>query len=363
MSRTASPDRPALDRFVLCFDAQEKVCAHFGSPLYAGLCAAVRDAFPTSDGLRALAAGFEGDPLEKVFAIRLLAGVHAQVLAGAGGELARFYPSLGGRATLPEAGPAFVRFVEANAGALAPWLAAVPQTNEVGRSAALLGGFLEIARATRRPLALREIGSSAGLNLFFDRFQYRLGPHRWGDPAAPVRLAAEWRSKAAPAFDTPLQVLSRAGCDLSPVDLEQADARRRLEAYVWPDQLERFETLRAAIALARAEGVHVEAASASSWLARLLASDRDCDRQGAATVVFHSIMWMYLPAAERLAIQRTIEAAGARATPEAPLAWLQLEDGLPRTALKLRLWPHATGERVLAEAHPHAAWIQWHPSP
>ena len=355
-------DRATLDRFTLCFDAQSKICASFGSPLYAELCAAARDALPTSKGLRALAAGFEGDPLEKVFAIRLLAGVHAQVLAGAGGALARFYPSVGGRALLPEAGHAFVHFVEANAEALAPWLAAVPQTNEVGRSAALLGGFLEIARATRLPLALREIGSSAGLNLLFDRFHYEIGPHRWGDPDALVQLGAEWRGTAAPRFDTPLRVSSRAGCDLTPVDLERADARQRLEAYVWPDQVQRFETLRAAIALARATGVRVERSAASEWLARELAPERDAQREGVSTVVFHSIVWMYLPAAERRAIQRTIETAGARASDAAPLAWLQLEDGLPRTALRLRLWPQAPGERVLAESHPHAAWIQWHPA-
>jgi len=74
------------------------------------------------------------------------------------------------------------------------------------------------------------------------------------------------------------------------------------------------------------------------------------------------VMWAYVPAPERERITRTIEVAGTRATREAPLAWVRLEDSSPRTALSLRLWPDAPRERVLADAHPHVAWIQWHPA-
>ena len=62
----------------------------------------------------------------------------------------------------------------------------------------LLPGFLPIARETGLPLALHEIGSSAGLNLLFDRFHYRYGDVEWGDPASPVRLAPEVRGNPVP---------------------------------------------------------------------------------------------------------------------------------------------------------------------
>ena len=50
-----------------------------------------------------------------------------------------------------------------------------PQTNEVRRSACLIGGFLTIARESGLPLRCFEVGASAGLNQLWDRFHYRLG--------------------------------------------------------------------------------------------------------------------------------------------------------------------------------------------
>jgi len=348
---------PALARAGEAFDVQARFCRALGSPLYAELCGALRDALPRRPALRALATGFPEDPLRGLLALRLLGGVHALVLAGEAPELARHYPSAGGSPEHPAAGLALLELIERSRERLEPWLASVPQTNEVRRSAALLCGFLEIAARTRLPLALREIGSSAGLNLLFDRFHYALGPRRWGDPASPVRLVAEWQGEGGPPFEAPLEVASRGGCDLAPIRIDDPEARQRLAAYVWPDQPERLANLRAAIELAQEAGVAVEARGAAPWLARELAPTRE----DVTTVVFHSSMWIYLEPEEREAIRREIEAAGARASERAPLAWLQLEDGAPRIALRLRLWPFSPEERVLADAHPHAAWIRWWP--
>src|SRR5207253_1719152 len=76
---------------------------------------------------------------------------------------------------------------------LTAFLDSPPQTNEVSRSAALLPGYLAIARLAGLPLAIREIGASAGLNLFFDRYSYDYGRFGWGEPAARTRIACEWR--------------------------------------------------------------------------------------------------------------------------------------------------------------------------
>ena len=352
--RDTSPERAAR-----AFDVQARVCHALGSPLYAELCGVLRDALPRSPALSALAAGFAGDPLRDLLALRLLGGVHALVLAGEAPELARHYPSAGGIPEHPAAGLALLALIERERERLRPWLASVPQTNEVRRSAALLCGFLEIAARTRLPLALREIGASAGLNLLFDRFHYELGPRRWGNPSSPVHLAAQWQGGGGPPLEALIAVASRRGCDLAPIRIDDPEARRRLAAYVWPDQPERLANLRAAIELAREAGVAVEAGGAAAWLARQLAATGE----NVATVVFHSSMWSYVVPGEQEAIRREIEAAGARASERAPLAWLQLEDGAPRVALRLRLWPFAPEERVLADAHPHAAWILWWGAP
>lgn len=353
----APPADETLARAALSFSLQAKACEALGSPFYAELCNALHDALPRHAPLRALASRFDGDPARGFFAIRLLGGLHARVLAGEAPELARFFPSAGGRPEMPAAGEATLSEIARAGESLRPWLDWFPQTNEVRRSAGLIGGFLEVAQATGLPLRLLEIGASAGLNLCFDAFGFTLGPHRWGDPASPVQLVTEWRGGAkGPPWRVPVSVAERRGCDLAPVDVRDDASCRRLEAYVWADQLDRLASLRAAIGIARARGVEVERIGASAFLARELAAPRP----GVATVVYHSIMWAYVAPEEREAITRTIEAAGARASREAPLAWVRLEDASPRTTLSLRLWPHAPDERVLADAHPHVAWIHWH---
>jgi hypothetical protein len=121
-----------------------------------------------------------------------------------------------------------------------------------------------------------------------------------------------------------------------------------------PDEYDRFSMLRAALDIARDLPVRVERASAEEWVERELASPP----AGVATVVFHSIFWAYLPQPMQRRIATTIEAAGASATPEAPVAWLGYEtaERAPRVVeLRLRLWPGGS-DRILGTGRHH-----WHP--
>lgn len=337
------------------FEVQAKACRALGSPFYAALCDRLRVALDTSSALRALADGFVGEPVRGNFAIRLLGGVHARVLAGNAPEIARHFPSVGGDGDATAAADEIAALLARDPRWPEPWLAAFPQTNEVRRSAALLPGLLEIAHTTELPLRLLEIGSSAGLNLQWDRFHYDYGMHTWGDATSPVRLVTQWRGRGGPPWQARIAVASRAGCDIAPIDPCDDDAARRLQAYVWPDQLDRLANLRAAIAFARETPPSVVCARAADWLAHELAQSVE----GVVTVVCHSIMWAYVPQDERARIARTIEAAGERASARAPLAWLSLEDASPVTALWLRRWPDAPAPRALAHADPHVTWIMW----
>ncbi|MDE2159392.1 MAG: DUF2332 family protein, partial [Burkholderiales bacterium] len=138
----------------------------------------------------------------------------------------------------------------------------------------------------------------------------------------------------------------------------------RLASFIWPEQRERLARLRAACAAVAgwqaAEDVAVEAATASRFVARELATRR----RGVATVLMHSVVWQYLGADEQAGITAAIEAAGARATPDAPLAWLTLEPPAPEMGVQLgcRIWDGAAqrgARRLLARAHPHGARIAW----
>ena len=150
--------------------------------------------------------------------------------------------------------------------------------------------------------------------------------------------------------------MERRACDRAPVDVADPAARLRLVAYVWADQGERLARLAGAVAIARAHGVAVEAADAARWVPERLAERAE----GCTTVLFHSIMWHYMPESTRLGIREGLERAGERATARAPLAWLRFEQDEPtsRPELRLSLWP-GRDDRLLATAQAHGKAVSW----
>ena len=165
--------------------------------------------------------------------------------------------------------------------------------------------------------------------------------------------------EGTPPLDVPCKVVGREGCDADPVDPTTEAGRLTLVSYVWPDQHERIATLRAALEVAARVPARLERARATEWLARRLAEPATAD---VATVVFHSIVWQYLPDDERRLVRHTIEEAGARATSSTPLAWLRFEPSADARCAELRLacWPGG-GDRLLATAGFHGRPVRWLP--
>jgi hypothetical protein len=297
-----------------------------------------------------------GDPAgrREMLPLRLMGAVHRLVLEGQAPALARHYPSVGGDGDAAATWPAFRAVVAQQAGAVRELLARPVQTNEVGRAAVLLGGFLTVAAETALPLRVLELGASAGLNLRWDHFRYQLGGGAaWGNPDSPVRLTAAL-SGGRPPLDAPVRVAERGGCDRAPVDPLDEEGRLTLLSYAWPDQRDRLDNLRGALELAGRVPVALERAGAGDWLERVLSRPAP----GTATVVFHSIVWLYLPDAERTRVAGALEEAGGQAGAAAPLAWLRMEPGEDQTELRLTCWPGGL-ERLLATAHYHGRDARW----
>lgn len=337
------------------FRTQARGCAQAGSPIYAELLRRAADGLAAGGPFAEVVADYRGQPVLDALALRVFGAIHGMVLEGRAPALAAYYPSSGGRFE-PEGAWHALHALAAERGdeLRAAAVARRVQTNEVRRSAALLGGFLRVARATGLPLRLREVGASAGLNLAWDRFRYQLGPYRWGDPAAAVALASQW-SGPPPPLDAPVRVTSRAGCDVAPVDVRDPAQCRRLESFVWPEQLERLATLRGALAALRADPPRIDEMRAGEWVARELGTAAP----GEATVLFHSVVWWYVPESERARIEADVRAAGARARAEAPLAWLRMEGAnLEEAEFRLALWPGGA-DHLLARVHWHGAWVHW----
>ncbi len=336
------------------FRRQAGYCDALGSPLWARLMRKAAKDIADHGPIGQIVAGWSGDLQLGALALRFFGGLHYLALSGRAPALAAQLPSTGGPPGA-DPWPALLAAASENADILKRAIESPPQTNEVARSAVLLGGFLRIAASTRLALSLREVGSSAGLNLCWDRFAYRLGPHRWSGQDPTMTIAADWQG-GAPDLAAPVAVSDRRGCDLRPVDLSDPEARLWLQAYVWPDQAERLAMLRSAIATALAMNIHVEKASAAAWAAGQL----DERPIGQTTVIYHSVVMQYFPEAERAAFVDALTQAGAAATGETPLAWLRLEHDalMDDFALRLTLWPGGE-ERLLAIAHPHGRAVQW----
>jgi hypothetical protein len=335
------------------FRRQVGACREAGSEFTAHLFERCADDLEAGGPVARLVADFDGHPLLDALPQRVLGAVQARMLAGEAPELAALHPAMGGTPKHPEAGLAFVAVVERELERLRPELAHQVQTNEVRRAAGLLGGFLVVAQETQLPLRVLEIGSSAGLLLFFDRYRYELGPHRWGDPAAALCLRSEWTG-APPPLAAPLRVVARQGCDLSPIDARDPDQLRRIQSYYWADQQDRLRLLTEAAA-ALPGPAPVERIRAGAFVARELAGRRP----GVATVLFHSSMWWYVPREEQRAIREAVLAAGERADADAPVAWLRAEPpDLHSAELRLTSWPGGE-DRLLARVAHHGQWVEW----
>ncbi|WP_173934085.1 DUF2332 family protein [Chelativorans sp. Marseille-P2723] len=332
------------------FAAHAEACERLGSPFAARICRLLPQILDNSTVSGSHILSWPGDPQDDGVVIRLMGALHAVVLSGGDAQLANAYPPYGevsDEALLDVLSAAIRRHdVRIHQGLDSP-----PQTNEVARAAMLLPGFLAIGSETGMPLAIREIGSSAGLNLYFDRFHYRYGELCWGEEGSPVRLAPQLRGNAPPLGGF-MEVASRRGCDIAPVDINDEGERLRLKSFIWPDQTERLARLEAAMAIARQARVTLRRADAAEFLAAELA-ERKKDQ---VFVLFHSVMWQYMPQETQRRIENLLDSAG-----EVPLAWLRMEPvagNVDFATLRLTMWP-AGETRDLARCDFHGRWLEW----
>ena len=340
------------------FRRQAESCRRLGSPFTADLLDLAAERLTAATPSVRAVLDWPGDPAADALALRFAGWLHALALSGAAPDLQAVYRDVR-EGPAPDAEPLWrvvAGAIDSHGDGIERFIERPPQTNEVARSAALAPGCLAVAQHFGLPLSLLEIGASAGLNLCWDAFHLRFGATgaAWGDPAASVRLHPDWEGPPPPLV--PVHIAGRAGCDRRPIDLDSAEARRTLRAYLWPDQPDRLDRLDAAIAVARRLRPTVAAADAVDWLSARLA-DRPA---GQTAVICHSIVWQYLSASGQRDLSALIEAAGAEATPRAPLAWLRMEPG-PRqwaAALTLTVWPGAT-TIDLADVDYHGRWLAW----
>lgn len=332
---------------------QAEHCARLGSNFMDRFCrlsaAHLAPGIPVFDRLL----DWPGDlsPIGQSIPLRLAGALHGLVLEGRAPELAAVYPP--NTATDAELWTQIKAACLRHEAQVMVWLDSPPQTNEVRRASALITAATLLRTKTGLPLVVSELGASAGLNLSFDRFAMQAGGRVYGTADSPVQLAPDWTGPL-PLLE-PIEITQRAGVDLQPIDAQAPDGALRLLAYLWPDQPERIARTRAAIGLS---DTVPDQSDAVDWLETRLRTPHP----GAVHLIYHTIAWQYFPEAVQARGEAVLAAAGAKATPEAPLARLSMEadNQSPGAALHMTLWdggPRSGAVIPLGRIDFHGQWL------
>lgn len=340
------------------FAQQAAICARAGAPFTGRLCSLIgkRLTADSEIGKRVLnwpgVSSHEGDAVP----LRLAGALHALARSGRSPTLQALYPPYD-----PSSDEALWNAVAVALSAdhdfLNPWLDGPPQTNEVGRSAALMAGLLVLANRFGLPFSLFELGASAGLNSLLDRYGFQLGQTRAGDPRSLVQITPDWTGSAPP--EAKVHIAKRTAVDRQPLDPADPLARERLSAFVWADQRDRLARLHAALDLAAADPMPVEMGDAADWLERVFDIEPEA---GICRVVMHTIAFQYFSPDTKARVARRLADAGQMATPDSPVAWLTFEAAASgferRPELTLTTWPGGVVLQ-LATAQPHGSQMTW----
>jgi len=303
-------------------------------------------------------AGWANLTVEDAMQLRVAGGLHYLHLTGEEDRLAPIYAGL---VTDQSAIDGVVReVVERFDHLLLAWLDHPPQTNEAGRSAAVMAALLWLSGKLGPKFELNEIGASAGVNTMMGRYRYDLGGVKVGPSLSRMMIAPEWRGSAPP--DNRVEIVEAKGCDLLPRDLTDPDQAMKLRAYIWPEMIARMARLDTAIEIAQRAPPELVQMNAGGFVDELLKQEQEA---GVTRVLFHTIVWQYIPEPTREAITSAMEGAGARTSADRPLAWIKLETNQQtfRHELSVRYWngsvESGSGWALLATAHPHGEWVEW----
>jgi hypothetical protein len=321
-----------------------------GSPLYAELGFGVaRD----PELLRLAAETRPNQPAPNM----LFAAVQYLLLGGEQDELREHYPILCGDAG-PQGRmfPRFRAFCMAHRDSIVPLLKTRrTQTCVLRRCVCLLPAFARVISEAPAPLAMLEIGPSAGLNLLWDRYRYDYsGELHWGDASSEVLLDTQLRGNAPfPELPARMEGAWRMGVDLHPVDVGDDDQVRWLRALIFPEHVERHAQLNAAIRIARARPPRIVEGDAVDRVPALL----DQAPRGSTLVVFATHALYQFP---RDAIVRLLQSL-QRHGEKRPLFFVSMEFTAQRHS-ELFLTRYAGGAREtvkLADCNPHGHWLAW----
>lgn len=337
------------------FAQQAEWCGRLGSPFMQKLMSGLGTGLDRSTATGDKILSWQGEPNAKgdAVALRLAGALHGAVRRGELPKLAAFYQP-GADCSQAQLTGAALQAIQDKDEEFLHWLNFAPQTNEVRRAAIIYAGLLTFNSQHSLPVSLYELGASAGLNLSLAEFEYQFGKKVFGNANSGVKLSPDWRGVLPVA--NPINVVSKRGCDLNPLFVENSEDRGRLLSYLWPDQPERLARTEAAIEIALADPPKLDKTPADVWVEAVLEEEPEA---GVARVFYHTIAWQYFPQLAKDKIRSAFEFHGRLSTNSTPLVWLSfemVENNAPE--LVMQVWPNGDIHR-LAGANAHVEWIEW----
>lgn len=282
--------------------------------------------------------------------------IHHLLLQGTSHELRNYYPSISIHPLDAEAAfPAFKDFCLQHQSEIGKLLRTrLVQTNEVRRCAYLYPAFCYIYEKVQRPLALIEIGTSAGLQLLWDRYGYKYDSSEkaYGDPTSTLIIRSELQGDRSPSLlsQSP-PVAAIIGVDLHVVNLLDPEDYRWLRSLIWPEHAERRLMFDQAVQCLKENPAQLIEGDGVKLLPELAANMP----QDAALCIFHTHVANQIPQEGKAALLEQIDRLGAQR--DVFHLYNNISD-TGRLLLDYYIGGNAFHE-TLAEIDGHGHWFRW----
>ncbi len=232
------------------------------------------------------------------------------------------------------------------------------QTNAINRTAYIMP-ILSSEFRNKGALTVIDIGASSGLNLNFEHYEYHLDNRKiYGNSS--VKIKSRFLEGQLPEFDEIIPVKRKIGIDQNPLDLRLEDNALWLKALIWPDQLERFERMKAAIELSQKFPVELIRAGGVDDFKTIIRSIPPSD----PLVIYHTHVLYQFTKEERKAFREMLDEIGHQRN----FKYLAVEGAvvfdkkIDDKGIIVELTSFSEGKKnskIVATTNGHAKWIKW----
>lgn len=323
------------------------------SPLYYQLSL---DMAEETDLLQLAAQVRKGQPIPNLF----YGAIHYLLLQSEIEELTSYYPSIN-KSTSPGIPiDLFKDFCQRREEEIVQILRQrIVQTNAINRTAYIMP-IVSSLFPSDVPINLVDIGTSSGLTLNFNNYEYNYGEGRqWGSSA--VKIKSEILAGHLPSFPSIARVKRKIGIDQNPLDLKEGENGNWLKALIWPDMEERFNRMEAAISAAKTSDVSLHKANQANVFQSII----DTVPKTEGLLVYHThVLYQFTVAQRQVFRQMLYEVGQYRDFYYLAVEANRVFDGLigDKPGVKIVLTHYQVGKKttkILGETNGHANWIKW----